>query len=198
MGNDLSLLYQYKSDDSNNLYARRFMENSSKSVYLNSIKEKFKSKSLEDPNFKQKKITEPIIIKEAFSLYLQMDRKEKLTLLLNHPALTKEDFQEILELSVKATEKAFYTAIGGSVVTYLLYKRFLERYHVFYNFFRVKPKYKVFGYFKKTLGGLVLFYSWLGAANYVYKEKMKRQIIDKGYLKKYFVDIDSVYIEEDI
>lgn len=197
MGNDLALLYKYKSGETNDFYARRYMEDTNKTYYIDKIKEKLKTKAQEDPNYKAKKINEGALIQEAFSQYLQLDQKEKLSLLMNHPALTKEDFEAVLEMSVKSTEKAFYTAAGGSLVSYLIFKRFVERHYLFYDYFRRKPTYRVLGILKKTFSGLIVFYSWLAGANYFYKEKMKRQIADKGYLKKYYIDTDSVYVEND-
>jgi len=198
MGNDLSLLYKYKADESDNFYAKRYLEDTKKSMFLDSIRDKTKSKLQHDPNYKPKKITEPVIIQEAFSQYLLLDKKEKLNLLLEHPALSKEDLQDLLELSVKSTEKSFYVALGGTAVSYLIYKKFIERHHFFYNFFRAKSRFRGVNVLKKVFGGLVLFYSWLGMSSYFYKEKLRRQVSEKGYYKKYFIDPDSVYIEQDI
>lgn len=198
MGNDLTLLYKYKADESNTYYARRYLEDDRKSLFLDSIRDKTKSKLQQDPNYRPKKITEPLIIQEAFSQYLLLNKKEKLHLLLAHPALSKEDLEDVLELSVKTTEKSFYTALGGTTVSYLIYKKWIERHHLFYNFFRAKSRFRAVNVLKKVFGGLVLFYSWLGMANYIYKEKLHRQISEKGYYKKYFIDPESVYVEQDI
>ena len=198
MGNDLTLLYKSKSQDGrDNLFARRYLEDGTKSYLVDSIKQKTKQKLQEDPGYQQKKITENLLIDEAFGQYPKMDRKDKLSLLLHHPGLLKEDFEDILEMSVKTTEKAFYTALTGSVVTYLIYKKWIERHHIFYNFFRKKSRFRGVGVLKKTLGGLILYFSWLAGAKYFYTEQLKGKVFDKGYLKKYVIDPEAVYVEDD-
>jgi len=197
MGNDLTLLYKYKADDADNFYARRYLEEGKKTLFLENIKEKTKAKLQQDPNYIPKKITDPLLIQESFSQYLLMDKKEKLYLLFDHPALSKEDFKELLEMSVKTTEKSFYAALGGSIGTFLIYKKFIERHHLFYNFFRAKSRFRAVNIMKNVFRSLALFYSWLGMANYFYKEKLRREISEKGYYKKYFIDTEGVYVEDD-
>jgi len=98
---------------------------------------------------------------------------------------------EIVETSVKQTENSFYMSLGASVATYALYRLFFQKYRVFYNFFRKKPRYRVIPYLKVTVISFLIFSAWTQAFSSFNKHKMEEEFKKKGYFTKYKIDLDE-------
>jgi len=188
--NTYSLMNQLNDiDDIDSLYAKRWTDKSTKTYLFDVIKDKQSKELKKDPFKNIKKISEADLITEYYKNFLGLDQKDKLALLLNHPALTKEDFKDVLMTSIKITEWNFYYAAAGTLGTYAFYKMFLWRYHVFYNFFRKKSRFRFVPYVKYVVTGYVLLSSWVQTLNYFSTKRMESEFEKKGLFRKYDVDL---------
>ena len=191
MGNSVSLLDQLTNLNESSSFAKRWNDSATQRYLFQMIKEEDEKDLKSNPNKVLKKISDTRLVSTYCKQYLTLDKKDRILLLVNHPALKTEDLKNIIESSIKATEKSVYMALASTVGIYALYKSFFQRKALFYNFFRKKSKYKIISIMKFISIGFGIFAGWMQVYSSYYKKDLEENYEKNGLFRKYNIDLEK-------
>ena|SRR3990167_2203355 len=131
-------------------------------------------------------ITEEMIVNEYYSAWAEnFASKDPAKLIINHPALLREDFDRIQNKMTEQTAQKMKWAAISSCCVFGVYSFGLKSHWMFYNFFNRKHRFRAINWTKRVLGVYAVYIGCLSATNYIINQQFEVWLESSGLIEKY-------------
>ena len=114
--------------------------------------------------------------------------KDVVKLVMSHPGLLKEDYQQIERVMDKQKHQKLYWAGIGTLGTFFVYNVGFKSSPLFYNFFQKKTRFGILRFFKRFVGTYAVFLANVYATDYIFNQQFKLWLIDSKLVEKYHLN----------
>lgn len=126
-------------------------------------------------------------MQEYWENWMEVDSKDSLKKLYNHPSLTKKDFETVNIIVSEYKQKQFFYSLGFTFATLGIYSVFFQKNRIFYNFFRKKSKFRFWPYVRRGTSAFFCFWGWLLMLNYLFDKHIPSVVNEKKLFAKYSI-----------